>query len=282
MGKRDNNLNEEKIQRWLAEGRGQGFGRDYKPWFTVRDVASTGREHRSYSHTVGRTHHLLSDLEFAHFLVLDMADDVIDIREQFPLPRDATRHIAKRLKYRHPRQPGADCDFVMTTDFVVTRVVNGVQVLDAFAVKPYAESEKKRVKQKLEIEAAYWNSLGISHSVLTEKHVSATLKKALKWLHPVRTLFAADQATQALVKASSQRLILALAAEANPRKLLAQVCTQLDEDTNVEEGSHLLAARYLLANRVLLADFEHLEIWRVAVCQTSINGRLSMEEVFGE
>lgn len=161
MGKRNNKITEEKIQKWLADGRGQGVGRDYKPWLTIRDVPSIGRAHRPRSHSVGRTHHLLSDLEFGHFLYFDMADDVVDIREQFPLPRDTTRHLAANLKYRHPRQPGTDGDMVMTTVLLITRMVNGVKVLEAYAVKPSSEVLKKHVLQKLHIAVYSVYLLGI-------------------------------------------------------------------------------------------------------------------------
>lgn len=280
MAKRNTAMTEEKIQRWLAEGRGKGHGRDYKPWFTVRDVASIGREHRTYSHTVGRTHHLLSDLEFAFFLVLDMSKDIVDIREQFPLPREATRTIAKQLKFRHPRQPGANCDFVMTTDFVATRVVDGIQVIEAYAVKQSKDLENARVKQKLDIEEAYWTSIGVRFAVLTEAHISANIKKALKWLHPVKTLLAAEKNTWDLIAASSRRLLLSLAAPKNSNELLTSLCNKLDIEANTEEGAHLLAARFLFANRMLLADFVNVEIWRTIASQTSINERLALEELF--
>jgi hypothetical protein len=32
------NTQNNKIQKWIKEGRGQGFGNNYKPWLTVRDV----------------------------------------------------------------------------------------------------------------------------------------------------------------------------------------------------------------------------------------------------
>ena len=39
-----------KIQKWIKEGRGQGFGNSYKPWLTIRDVSSEGRSQ------IGRAH----------------------------------------------------------------------------------------------------------------------------------------------------------------------------------------------------------------------------------
>ena len=62
---------EHQQKRWIKEGRGQGNLKDYKPWITIRDVSSKGRSHRVFGHTTKRTHHLLSDLELAIFLLLD-------------------------------------------------------------------------------------------------------------------------------------------------------------------------------------------------------------------
>ena len=56
-------FDEAKIARFRKEGRGEGFGADYKPWLTARDVPSRGRSHRVLGVTTGRVHHLLSDIE---------------------------------------------------------------------------------------------------------------------------------------------------------------------------------------------------------------------------
>ena len=52
---------------------------------TVRDLSSLGRSHQVYSHKTKRTHHLLSDLELAIFLILEWNLLIQGIREQFPL-----------------------------------------------------------------------------------------------------------------------------------------------------------------------------------------------------
>lgn len=90
MAKRRYCIDEDKLARFLKEGRGQGHGKDYRPWLTVQDVSSLGRSSRIHSCKTDREHHLLSDLETALFLLLDWSGVVTDIREQFPLDRDAT------------------------------------------------------------------------------------------------------------------------------------------------------------------------------------------------
>ncbi len=36
------NWDENKIKKYISEGRGQGVGKDYKPWITVHDFPSEG------------------------------------------------------------------------------------------------------------------------------------------------------------------------------------------------------------------------------------------------
>lgn len=94
MGKKRYWNSEAKNTRWIKEGRGQGVGKDYKPWLTIRDVPSDGRSHRVFGHLTQRTHHLFSDIELATFLLLQWHQSTKDIREQFPLDLNVTKTIA--------------------------------------------------------------------------------------------------------------------------------------------------------------------------------------------
>lgn len=51
----------------------------------VADVPSMGCSHKIPGVKVERIHHLLSDLERAYLLVCEFSEDVVDIREQYPL-----------------------------------------------------------------------------------------------------------------------------------------------------------------------------------------------------
>lgn len=46
MARRKYSIDEAVIARYLKEGRGMGFGADYKLWLTIGDVPSLGRSHR--------------------------------------------------------------------------------------------------------------------------------------------------------------------------------------------------------------------------------------------
>lgn len=99
-------FDEAKIARFQKEGRGKGRGRDYLPWLKIGDVPSRGRSSRLKGNTTARVHHFLSDIErdLFHlylFHLFDWDDSVEDVREQFPLDRDATRRIADALGIEH-------------------------------------------------------------------------------------------------------------------------------------------------------------------------------------
>ena len=78
-------LSVQQQQKWIKDGRGDGELSSYKPWLTVRDLSSLGRSHRVYGHKTKRTHHLLSDLELAIFLILEWNLLIQEMQEQFPL-----------------------------------------------------------------------------------------------------------------------------------------------------------------------------------------------------
>ena len=87
-----------KIQRSrTVQGRGRGELNEYIPWLRVQDVPSRGGSHSILGRVAGRVHHLLSDLERNAFLIYDYAENVSDIREQFPLDRAMTSEIANEL-----------------------------------------------------------------------------------------------------------------------------------------------------------------------------------------
>lgn len=80
MAKRQRGITENKIKKWLKEGRGQGIGIDYKPWLVVQDVPSEGRSHGERGIKIPRQYTFLSDLEDRFFNALEYSPHVVDIR----------------------------------------------------------------------------------------------------------------------------------------------------------------------------------------------------------
>lgn len=173
----------QRYHKLIDEGRGQGTGKDYKPWITIHDLASRGVVSRAPGYTTGRIHHLLSRNETAFFYILDASDKAIDIREQFPLlPVTETVEIAEALGVRHPRDPVSRYPYVMTTDFVVTTMRGDV----ARSVKLSSELMKPRVQEKLEIERVYWERRNVEWRIVTEIEIDYQKARNLEWAYRSR------------------------------------------------------------------------------------------------
>ncbi len=85
--------NENQYRKYLAEGRGQGVLKNYKPWIQIQDFPSRGIVSRVKGRKTGRVHHLMSNLELEYFYLLDWSEKTQDIREQYPL-EDLTTAIS--------------------------------------------------------------------------------------------------------------------------------------------------------------------------------------------
>lgn len=173
-----------KTDKWrLREGRGLGVGADYKSWLKVHEVPSKGRASRPLGWKNNRVYELLSDLEYRFFLAAQYDDDVIDIREQFPLlPIEQTKKIAEELQIIHPPKSRKD-KMVMTTDFLLTLKGKPIQH-KAIAIKPSEELKNPRTMEKLCIEEKYWEYKGIPFCVITEEDIDVNLAKNLELIYP--------------------------------------------------------------------------------------------------
>ena len=240
------------FERWRAEGRGAGEGRNYLPWFTVQDVSSTGHVSRILGWKTHRQHHLLSSLETSLFYVLEWAPAVIDIREQFPLPLNTTLQIAAQLGMAHPRIPRSKDSWVMTTDIVVTLVENGRQKLMARAIKPSSELARPRVVEKLELERAFWVSQGIDWGLVTEKEIDPMLVENIKYVHPWRR--AEDVAVPAHRFDSAESLLLDFLSQPIS---LTEAASAVDDRLGFRPGESLQLVRHFIANRR----------WQVDMCK---------------
>ncbi len=235
------------IRRLEKEKRGQGYGKDYKPFLTVRDVPSKGRVHRRISITHGRVVHLLSDLELAAFLVLDWSTSVVDIREQFPLNPEKTLDIARRIEIKHPAVRGVNQ--VMTTDLLVDIKQDDSVVTQAISVKFREHLEEKRTIEKLELERRYWEAEQVDWYLFTENEVPVTLLKNIKWLMPHVYSFELDE------KLRKQVFELILnAIETYPVGKISAAMQVLDKKQNEKPGTYLAYIRHLLAQGAFIGD----------------------------
>ncbi|MRX56492.1 heteromeric transposase endonuclease subunit TnsA [Bacillus idriensis] len=247
MGKRNYSWTEEKIQRYLKEGRGQGELSNYKPWITVQDFSSKGRAHRIKGWTTNRMHQFFSDHERNCFYLLDWAEDVIDIREQFPLDREITTQIAEEFRINHSHDNITKVPYVMTTDFLVT-VRKGNKIIDvARTVKPSKELEKESVICKFEIEREYWRQQNIDWKIVTEKEMDNKIVNNIKWVHS--SFFPYEGINDREIYLLSEYL-------KKHNAPIINLLVQFDEIYNLDKGNSLSILKYLISKKIIQIDLK--------------------------
>jgi len=247
MSKKQYWNSEAKNERWIKEGRGQGTGSSYKPWLTVRDVPSEGRSHRVFGHLTHRTHHLLSDLELATFLLLQWRPSVTDIREQFPLDRHLTRDICERLGVKHPSYKGVDQ--YMSSDYVVDSKEKDSPRF-VIQVKSKESFTSPRTIEKLQIERCYWREKGTPFFLVTENQIPRTVFENLNLLYnhngnhdlsdPSELLFQFELFLEQLKTNRNARVI--------------DLCIHIDSTYDQDPGESLYQIKRLLAQRYFHFD----------------------------
>jgi len=152
----------------VEEGRGLGRLDKYIPWILIHEISSKGISWRILGSKTRRIHHLLSTLEKRVFLYLDAHPNVIDIREQYPIPLKDTLTIASKLNIRHGHF--MNVPMIMTTDFLVDLPDRQIAIF----VKPINKINR-RVLEKFQIEKNYWASRNVQ-LIFCTKHEIDQLK----------------------------------------------------------------------------------------------------------
>ncbi len=253
MSKRTRRINLEKL---IKEGRGQGHGSDYKPWITIQDVPSLGRVSRIRGIKTNRQHEFLSDLERNYFYFLEYSDNVVDIREQFPLlPLEETQYIANSLGLHHPSIKENNEDIVMTTDFLITLKRPDDSTYDiARTIKPKDSLTDKRVIEKFEIERVYWKNQQIDWAIVTDKEIDKTIAHNILFFHSYYDISCIDS-----LRNIDNNYLLDLIFEYIKRiidckKSIRYYSSQFDKDMCLETGTGLSIFKHLLARKKIRID----------------------------
>ena len=166
-----------KISSILAEGRCQGIGKDYVPFYLAEEARSRGTASRIYDPIEGRFIHTMSKTESLFYYHLRGDPDVRHIREQYLLRDELMQEIKKSLGIH-------DSGKNYTTDFLVD-YNDGSQ--RAFCVKftndlftedspRYAGRHNAYVKlcNRVTLERTYWEALGVEFFIITREMLNRT------------------------------------------------------------------------------------------------------------
>ena len=248
MSKRKNNWSEEKKLRYIKEGRGQGEVTEYIPWLKIQDVSSDGNVSRLKGWKTKRQHEFLSNLERDYFLLLEWANDVVDIREQFPLKDELTFKIAEEKAIAHSLDSVSKTIIVMTTDFFITVNKNNKKEYIARTIKPSEILEDKRVIEKFEIEREYWVRNEINWGIVTEREIYSELTKNILWVHKFYYLDEQEDMDNA------QLLLSILITKRDKNEKVIEICNKFDEDYHLETGSSLSYIKHFIARKYISVD----------------------------
>lgn len=250
MSKRDTNWNTEKLKRFLGEGRGKGEGMFYKPWLTIQEYPTLGRATRIMGATSKRMHNFFSDLQLKYFYLLDWDEQIIDIREHYPLLNyDEIVKDKSDLNIKLFTDKVSGVPFVLTTTFYITlKLPDGGLKMVARSIKSASELEKKSSLEKLEIESRYWASKEVEFAVVTNKQIPAILVKNIEWLHSALILneYEYNNFTRQELNELADGLLSRLISDTNA---VRKITAQYEKDYSLEAGTGVFLIKYLMANR---------------------------------
>ncbi|MFT4413452.1 TnsA endonuclease C-terminal domain-containing protein [Bacillus sp. UMB0728] len=276
MTKRNQSWSENKYNRFVKEGRGQGAGKEYKPWLTIQDFPSMGRVSRILGWKSGRVHHLFSDLQARYFYMLEWQDTVVDIREHFPLlDLEDTIQQKSDLKFKLFTDKESGYPYTLSTNFLITINRADGNLYLARSIKMASELEKKTTLERLEIERRYWTEKGIDWGVITQKEISNVLAKNIEWVHSCLYSYAERGFTKDeliyLGNALVERLI-------DAKHSIRKITSEFDKEFNYDSGTGLFVFKFLIASKQIGIDMTNQIDVNLSNPIIEVNPRITHEE----
>ncbi|MCM3006711.1 TnsA endonuclease N-terminal domain-containing protein [Priestia koreensis] len=229
----------------IRNGRGQGIGSDYTPFIQAHDnkVASEGYLTRHLGWKTKRIHHTLSEHERRYLYYLEWLDEVVDIREQFPLlPIERTQEIADQLGIKHAHYQGVPV--VMTTDFMITlNTPNGYKDV-VRTVKP-ANKLTKRTLELFEIERRFFTEQGIDWCIILDNKLPKNIIKNVEWMSEAKYLETRPSVDEELVNLLNKPLFNEIID--NNGSSISKICLRCDENFGIETGTSMFILKHMLA-----------------------------------
>ena len=252
MAKRSLEWNENKLQRFLKEGRGKGISKDYLPWLTVQDVPSQGRISRVFSHKSQRIHHLFSDMETRVFYLFLWEDAVCDIREHYPLLNmEDVISDKKCIDFGKFVDKETGTPYVLTTTFLITlKGEDGKEYYIARSVKLAEKLEQKYIIERYEVERRYWDSKGVDWGIITQKDINIIKAKNIEWVY--QSILDCEIESSAKSELSEKLLNDLL----NKDDVVRKITASFDLEQKLQPGTGLFLFKNLIASKMISLDME--------------------------
>jgi len=229
-------------------------GKEYRPFILIQDVPSQGRSSRPRGIKTGRQHEFLSDLERNYFMMLEFCEDVIDIREQFPLNLQETLTIANEIGIKHPTNPNTKEAITMTSDFCITLKADHA-MRDIIRTTKYKQDLlDRRIIEKFLIERTYWERHGLDWGIVTEEEVDKTYSQNVSDILDYYDL-ADNYGLQELSVGELEEIIIAFVQRViGTDRSIRQTSSQFEKDVHLPKGSGIALFKHLVARRYIGID----------------------------
>ena len=229
----------------VAQGYGQGQGRNYKPCKTIQNFSSIGRSHRVQGRVSGRLHHLFSDLELSTFLLLDWNQNVTDIREHYPLNIKDINSICSR--YQIKRVSIEYRPYTLSSDFLVDFGSFSIALETLYS----KDLNKPSIIETLEIKRRYWEEEhNTSFKIITEKDIPRTVLENIEWLYVEKN----DLEVSKNIIDTAINLFTEM--KQYPQSSLITFCKYTDQINQREIGTTLALFRKIIALRLFEFNLE--------------------------
>ena len=229
-------------------------GKSYKPYIVIQDVPSLGRSTRACGTKTGRQHDFLSDLERNYFMILEFAEDVVDIREHFPLELEETLLIAEEMGIKHPLNPVTKETVTMTSDFCIT-LKTGNSTRDLIRTITYKkELVNRRVIEKFTIEKIYWERHGLGWGIVTEEEIHKDYCQNISDILDYYNLQDNESFKEISIAEKDDIIIAFMQRLIGSDKSVRQISSLFEKDLYLAKGTGIALFKHLLARKYIGVD----------------------------
>jgi hypothetical protein len=186
-----------------------------------------------------------SNIEYAHFLIFDRDECVIDNPEQFYLNRNDNTRIADAFGSQHPKDPASDALAVVTTDLVVMYCNKQAPMNKASAVKPFSELQKPPTRKRLTSEEFYLIDKNVPFEILLECDVPLDLKRSLQWSRQYRDVTDFQELSPEHFTSFTKNLLIRISDYCTHRLSLSKMCALLHDTFAYIAGAHIMTTRHM-------------------------------------
>ncbi len=281
MGKYNSNILTTKfVQKYMKDRIWERDKSEYIPFLNVRSVPTKGKANRIMGWKTGREHHFLSKLEYAAFYYFDWSDDVLDIKEQYPLlPMEALQNIAVEAGIDYPSFNNEP--IIMTTDFFITTKRNGKIVHYARTVKPSTDLSNKRIIEKFEIERRFFNSKNIDWGIITEKELSNVFTTNMEILHSNKLINNGTILEDQYIFAMYKHLTEGIENATSKNMPIAYILTQLSKGLSINISDITEIFLKAISDKILVLDIYNkpLNITTLTISDIKVNNEILLSAV---